>query len=36
MGYPKEAVWDFVRILILIIPFVVVVNLKEFLSPLNR
>ena len=36
IGYPKEAIWDFVRILVLIIPFVVVANLWEFPSPLNR
>lgn len=36
IGYPKEAVWDFVRILVLMLPFVVVANLWEFLSPLNR
>jgi len=36
MGYPKEAIWDFVRILVLIIPFVIAANLWEFLSPLNR
>jgi hypothetical protein len=35
IGYPKEAVWDLFRILLLIIPFVVVANLWEFLSPLN-
>jgi hypothetical protein len=36
IGYPKDAVWDFVRILVLIIPFVVAANLWKFLSPLNR
>jgi hypothetical protein len=36
LGYPKEAIWDMVRILVLIIPFVLVANLWEFLSPLNR
>jgi len=36
LGYPKQAIWDFVRILVLIIPFVAVANLWEFLSPLNR
>lgn len=35
-GYPKEAVWDFLRVLAFIIPFVVVANLWEFLSPLNH
>jgi hypothetical protein len=36
MGYPKESIWDFLRILLLIIPFVVLANLWEYLSPLNR
>jgi hypothetical protein len=36
LGYPKEAVWDVVRILLLTIPFVFAANLWEFLSPLNR
>lgn len=36
MGYPKEAIRDLVRILVLIMPFVVAANLWEFLSPLNR
>jgi hypothetical protein len=36
MGYPKEAIWDFVRILVLTVPFVIVANLWEYLSPLNR
>lgn len=36
IGYPKEAIRDFVRILVLIIPFVVAANLWEFLSPLNH
>ncbi len=35
-GYPKEAMWDVVRILVLIVPFVLAANLWEFLSPLNR
>lgn len=35
IGYPKEAIWDLGRILVLIIPFVVLANLWEFLSPLN-
>lgn len=35
-GYPKEAIRDFVRILVMIIPFVVAANFWEFLSPLNR
>ena len=35
MGYPKEAIWDFVRIFVLTIPLVLVANLWEFLSPLN-
>jgi hypothetical protein len=34
-GYPKQAIWDFVRIIVFIIPFVVLANLWEFLSPLN-
>lgn len=34
-GYPKEAIWDFVRIVVLTAPFVAVANLWEFLSPLN-
>jgi len=36
IGYPKEAIWDLVRIFILIIPFVIVANFWEFLSPLNH
>jgi hypothetical protein len=36
LGYPKEAIWDLVRILALTIPFVLAANLWEFLSPLNR
>lgn len=36
LGYPKDAMWDVVRILVLTIPFVLVANLWEFLSPLNR
>lgn len=36
LGYPKEAIWDVLRILVLTIPFVLVANLWEFLSPLNR
>ncbi len=36
LGYPKEAIWDFARILVLITPFVALANLWEFLSPLNR
>jgi uncharacterized membrane protein SpoIIM required for sporulation len=36
LGYPKEAIWDVVRILVLTIPFVLLANLWEFLSPLNR
>lgn len=36
IGYPKEAIWDFVRIFVLTIPLVVAANLWEFLSPLNR
>jgi hypothetical protein len=36
IGYPKEAIRDFVWILILTIPFVLSANLWEFLSPLNR
>ena len=36
LGYPKEAIWDVVRILVLTIPFVLAANLWEFLSPLNR
>lgn len=36
IGYPKEAIRDFVWILILTVPFVVSANLWEFLSPLNR
>jgi uncharacterized membrane protein (Fun14 family) len=36
LGYPKEAMWDVVRILVLILPFVLAANLWEFLSPLNR
>ncbi len=35
IGYPKEALWDFVRIFVLTVPFVIVANLWEFLSPLN-
>lgn len=35
-GYPKEAIWDVLRILVLTIPFVLAANLWEFLSPLNR
>jgi hypothetical protein len=35
LGYSREAIWDFVRIIVLIIPFVLVANLWEFLSPLN-
>jgi hypothetical protein len=35
IGYPKEAIWDFVRIFVLTIPFVVIANLWEFLSPMN-
>jgi len=35
-GYPKEAIWDVVRILVLTIPLVLVANLWEFLSLLNR
>ncbi len=36
LGYPKEAIWDFLRILVLIVPLVIVANFWEFLSPLNR
>ena len=36
LGYPKEAMGDVVRILVLTIPFVLVANLWEFLSPLSR
>ena len=36
IGYPKEAIRDFVRVLVLIIPLVLAANLWEFLSPLNR
>lgn len=36
LGYPKEAIRDFVRILVLIVPLVIVANFWEFLSPLNR
>jgi len=36
LGYPKEAIWDVVRVLVLTIPFVLAANLWEFLSPLNR
>ncbi len=35
LGYPREAIWDVVRILVLITPLVLVANLWEFLSPLN-
>ena len=33
IGYPKEALWDLVRILVLIIPLVAVANAVEFLTP---
>ena len=33
IGYPKEALWDLVRILVLIIPLVVMANAVEFLTP---
>ena len=36
LGYSKEAITDVVRILLLTIPLVLVANLWEFLSPLNR
>ena len=36
LGYPKEGLWNLVRILISIIPLVLIANLWEFLSPLNR
>jgi hypothetical protein len=36
LGYPKEAICDVVRILALTVPFVLVANLWEFLSPLSR
>jgi uncharacterized membrane protein (Fun14 family) len=36
LGYPKEAIWDVLRILVVTVPFVLVANLWEFLSPLNR
>lgn len=35
IGYPREAFWDFARIVVLTVPLVIVANLWEFLSPLN-
>jgi hypothetical protein len=36
LGYPKDAIWDAARIILLTVPLVLAANFWEFLSPLNR